>query len=188
MKSASILGITKARQYENTKSENDSWVRTFVLSCFRDCGAFAFTIVLALGLLLANRVLAAPTVGAAAPEFTATDMDGKQHKLSDFKGKFVVLEWHNQGCPYVVKHYDSGNMQKLQKQLTGQGVSGSPSSLPRQASKEMSAIRRKYLRRKRRRRPYFDPDGTQATLRREDYAAHVHRRRQRNAGLRWRDR
>ena len=66
--------------------------------------------------------LAAPTVGQPAPTFTGTDMSGKKVSLSDLKGKYVVLEWHNQGCPFVVKHYDTGNMQKLQKELTGQGA------------------------------------------------------------------
>ncbi len=65
---------------------------------------------------------AAPKVGDAAPEFTLTDSDGTSHKLSDFKGKFVVLEWLNHGCPFVKKHYDSGNMQKLQKEYTGKDV------------------------------------------------------------------
>jgi peroxiredoxin len=66
--------------------------------------------------------LTAPAIGAPAPDFTAKDIDGQEHRLSALKGKFVVLEWHNQGCPYVVKHYDTGNMQRLQKELTGQGV------------------------------------------------------------------
>ncbi len=63
----------------------------------------------------------AATVGQAAPAFTATDATGKTHKLSDFKGKHVVLEWTNPGCPFVVKHY-SGNMQALQKEFTAKGV------------------------------------------------------------------
>ena len=50
-----------------------------------------------------------------APDFTLTDTDGKSHKLSDFRGKHVVLEWVNYGCPFVKKHYKSGNMQRLQK-------------------------------------------------------------------------
>ena len=54
------------------------------------------------------------TVGQAAPDFSALDTTGKSHKLSDFKGKLVVLEWINPGCPFVRKHY-SGNMQSLQK-------------------------------------------------------------------------
>ena len=64
---------------------------------------------------------ATATVGQAAPDFTATDAMGKTHKLSDFKGKHVVLEWTNPGCPFVVKHY-GGNMQALQKEFTGKGV------------------------------------------------------------------
>jgi peroxiredoxin len=64
----------------------------------------------------------APKVGAPAPAFTATDTQGHERSLSEFKGKMVVLEWHNQGCPYVKKHYSSGNMQKLQKEVTGQGA------------------------------------------------------------------
>ena len=63
----------------------------------------------------------AATVGQAAPDFTATDALGKTHKLSDFKGKHVVLEWTNPGCPFVVKHY-GGNMQALQKEFTAKGV------------------------------------------------------------------
>lgn len=57
-----------------------------------------------------------------APDFTLTDSKGKTHKLSDFKGKTVVLEWINFDCPFVVKHYASHNMQKLQKDYTEKGV------------------------------------------------------------------
>ena len=64
---------------------------------------------------------ATATVGQAAPDFTAVDAMGKSHKLSDFKGKHVVLEWTNPGCPFVVKHY-GGNMQALQSEFTGKGV------------------------------------------------------------------
>ncbi len=53
-------------------------------------------------------------VGRPAPDFALTDIDGKAVKLADFKGKHVVLEWHNPACPFVVKHYDSNNMQSLQ--------------------------------------------------------------------------
>ena len=63
----------------------------------------------------------AASVGQKAPDFTATDTQGKSHKLSDFKGKHVVLEWTNPGCPFVVKHY-GGNMQALQKEFTAKGV------------------------------------------------------------------
>jgi len=55
-------------------------------------------------------------VGSEAPSFTLTDTNGTEHSLSDFRGKFVVLEWLNHDCPFVVKHYESGNMQKLQRE------------------------------------------------------------------------
>lgn len=61
-------------------------------------------------------------VGDPAPGFTSVDSNGKQQSLSNYKGKFVVLEWHNQGCPYTKKHYESGNMQRLQKEWTAKGV------------------------------------------------------------------
>lgn len=61
-------------------------------------------------------------VGDQAPDFTGTDSHGQTHKLSDYRGKFVVLEWHNNGCPFTKKHYDSGNMQRLQKEWTNKGV------------------------------------------------------------------
>ena len=57
-----------------------------------------------------------------APAFALKDLDGKEHKLEDFKGKFVVLEWCNHGCPFVKKHYKEGHMQKLQEQYTKKGV------------------------------------------------------------------
>jgi len=60
--------------------------------------------------------------GAPAPDFTGTDSHGRSQKLSDYRGKFVVLEWHNNGCPYTQKHYNSGNMQRLQKEWTAKGV------------------------------------------------------------------
>jgi len=57
-----------------------------------------------------------------APDFTLTDSKGIEHHLSDYKGKYVVLEWVNFDCPFVKKHYQSGNMQSLQKQLTSEDV------------------------------------------------------------------
>ncbi|MCC6262587.1 MAG: thioredoxin family protein [Bryobacterales bacterium] len=78
-----------------------------------------------LALLAAAFTLPAPAkakVGDMAPEFAVTDMHGKSHKLSDFSGKFVVLEWLNYGCPFVGKQYGSGNMQSLQKQWTAKNV------------------------------------------------------------------
>ncbi len=61
-------------------------------------------------------------VGSSAPTFSGTDTHGQKHKLSDYRGKFVVLEWTNNGCPYTEKQYDSGNMQSLQKEWTAKGV------------------------------------------------------------------
>ena len=71
-----------------------------------------------LGLTATSR---AATVGEPAPDFTATDSYGKAHKLADLKGKYVVLEWHNQSCPFVVSQY-KGKMQKLQEKWTQKGV------------------------------------------------------------------
>jgi peroxiredoxin len=61
-------------------------------------------------------------VGSEAPAFTLKDTSGKEHSLADYRGKFVVLEWFNEGCPFVQKHYTSGNMQKLQQEYTGKDV------------------------------------------------------------------
>ena len=63
-----------------------------------------------------------PPVGSAAPDFSLTDAKGKTHSLAQYKGKYVVLEWFNPECPFVKKHYGSGNMQKLQEQYTSKGV------------------------------------------------------------------
>jgi len=65
---------------------------------------------------------AAAKTGQAAPAFEIKDSHGKTHKLSDYKGKYVVLEWVRHECPFVVKHYESGNMQALQKKYRGKGV------------------------------------------------------------------
>jgi|SRR5262252_8269251 len=74
---------------------------------------------LAAGALYAADV---PPVGSAAPEFSAPDTNGKTQSLSEYKGKYVVLEWFNPECPFVKKHYGPGNMQKLQKEYTDKGV------------------------------------------------------------------
>ena len=65
---------------------------------------------------------ATATVGQAAPNFSAKDTSGKTVQLSDFKGKTVVLEWVNPGCPYVRKHYDGGNMQGTQQDALAKNV------------------------------------------------------------------
>jgi peroxiredoxin len=72
--------------------------------------------------LSATTALAAPTIGEPAPAFSAVDTAGKTRSLSEFKGKTVVLEWTNDGCPYVKKHYGAGNMQKLQQEAAAGGV------------------------------------------------------------------
>ena len=71
---------------------------------------------------MATTAGAALEIGEPAPGFTGIDTSGKSHALSDFRGKPVVLEWTNHDCPYVRKHYSSGNMQRQQQTATGQGV------------------------------------------------------------------
>lgn len=66
--------------------------------------------------------IAAATVGQPAPAFKGTDVAGKPVSLADFKGKYVVLEWNNPNCPFVLKHYDSNNMQALQKRFGAESV------------------------------------------------------------------
>jgi peroxiredoxin len=73
-------------------------------------------------LTLASLPVLALTPGTQAPDFKGTDSNGANHTLSQYRGKYVVLEWANQGCPYDQKHYRSGNMEALQRQWTGKGV------------------------------------------------------------------
>ena len=78
---------------------------------------------LAITLILAMAPAAwAAKVGQPAPDFSAPDLQGKAVKLSDYKGKYVVLEWVNPECPYVRRHYNSGNMPSLQKELGAKDV------------------------------------------------------------------
>jgi peroxiredoxin len=74
--------------------------------------------------LIAGAVFAfdPPPVGSTAPDFSLTDAKGKTRSLSEYKGKYVVLEWFNPECPFVKKHYGSSNMQRLQQEYTGKGV------------------------------------------------------------------
>jgi peroxiredoxin len=109
------------------------------------------TILTILTSLVATAVfgLDAPPVGSAAPDFSLADAKGKTHSLSQYKGKYVVLEWFNPECPFVKKHYGSGNMQKLQEEYTDKGVvwltidSSAPGTegnlSPEQAEKIMTA-------------------------------------------------
>lgn len=85
--------------------------------------------MLAFGLLFSVAIVAPATaqssqavVGEQAPAFALEDTEGTTHSLSDYEGQFVVLEWLNFGCPFVGKHYDSGNMQQLQERYTDEGV------------------------------------------------------------------
>jgi peroxiredoxin len=83
------------------------------------------TTLLAALLTLASTALFAadsPAVGSAAPDFSVTDSKNRPQSISQYKGKYVVLEWFNPECPFVKKHYGSGNMQKLQEEFTGKGM------------------------------------------------------------------
>jgi peroxiredoxin len=77
------------------------------------CSLFALTTALG---------FAEVEVGKSAPNFSLADTNGKTHSLADLKGKYVVLEWYQPDCPFVGKHYRSGNMQSLQKEYTAKGV------------------------------------------------------------------
>jgi peroxiredoxin len=79
------------------------------------CAAF-------LGLASGHQAQAAVKTGQQAPDFTLSDGAGKTYSLSSNLGKYVVLEWFNEGCPFVQKHYESGNMQKLQAAYKDKGV------------------------------------------------------------------
>jgi peroxiredoxin len=108
------------------------------------------SILISIGSLIATTLFAvdSPPVGSAAPDFSANDSKGKTQSLSQYKGKYVVLEWFNPECPFVKKHYGPGNMQKLQEEYTGKGVvwlsvdSSAPgkegSLTPEQAEKKLS--------------------------------------------------
>jgi hypothetical protein len=107
--------------------------------------------IAALALFAAPALAAGPEIGQPAPNFSGVDSNGKAHKLSDFLGKTVVLEWSNHDCPYVKKHYVGGNMQATQKAAAGKGavwltiVSSAPGKqgavTPAQAN-ELSASRK----------------------------------------------
>jgi peroxiredoxin len=96
-----------------------------------------------------NALAESATVGQAAPKFTLQGGDGKSHSLADYKGKFVVLEWTDPNCPFVHKFYDSGTMQKLQKEETGKGVvwlrvnSSSSQSPDHQTAEDIAAYEKK---------------------------------------------
>lgn len=91
-----------------------------------------------------------PEVGRPAPAFTLPGTDGKTYTLSDLKGRYVVLEWLNFGCPYVKRHYRSGNMPALQEKYTGKDVvwlsvvSSAPGKQGHYPADEMNAVNAEY--------------------------------------------
>ena|ERR1700761_821983 len=90
----------------------------------RRLGAWRAAVYIAIAVVALAWVLVArgATVGQQAPAFTAKDSQGKTVSLSEYRGKYVVLEWTNRECPFTKKQYDSGNMQALQQEWTGKGV------------------------------------------------------------------
>ncbi|MCQ8183388.1 redoxin domain-containing protein [Methylomonas sp. SURF-1] len=88
------------------------------MSLHRLIGLFAFSF----GLLASASAGAEPVVGQPAPAFTGTAVEGGSLNLADLRGKTVILEWTNHECPFVQKHYESGNIPKLQKQAASQGI------------------------------------------------------------------
>ena len=137
---------------------------------------------------LVTAALAAAEVGKPAPDFTATDINGQTHKLSDYKGKIVVLESYNLDCPFCRNHYKSGAMQELQRDLAAKGVvwlmvnsviAKHPSHRTAEAAKkewDRPEDRRHRLARRQLRR---DRQG----LRHEDHPAHVRHRPAGHPGL-----
>ena len=103
----------------------------------------AFT---ALAVIIAAPASAAPVVGQPAPNFKLADVNGKAVSLSDFRGKTVVLEWNNPGCPFVQKHYESSNMQKSQAAAMKDGVvwltinSGAPGKQGHMSGSEAKSV------------------------------------------------
>lgn len=82
----------------------------------------SLAVMLTAGLYIySNAAHAALEIGQPAPEFQAVDVNGNMFNLNDYKGKVVVLEWTNHECPFVIKHYDTGNMQKTQKEVRAMG-------------------------------------------------------------------
>src|ERR1700722_6034069 len=90
----------------------------------RRLGAWRAFIYIAIAVAALAWVLVAraASVGQQAPTFSGKDSQGKTESLAQYRGKYVVLEWTNRTCPFTKKHYDSGNMQALQRQWTGKGV------------------------------------------------------------------
>ncbi|MEX2272578.1 MAG: redoxin domain-containing protein [Vicinamibacterales bacterium] len=108
-------------------------------------------LLLSVAISVAQETITSPAIGSAAPAFLGHDDQGLEHRLENYRGKWVVLEWHEKGCPYVTKHYRSGNVPALQAEWTSRGVvwllinsstAGSHSFLTPTESKEyMSSIK-----------------------------------------------
>lgn len=81
---------------------------------------YAFILLASLASVVS--LTAAVKTGGSAPDFTLSDTTGATHRLSDFEGQYVVLEWTNHECPFVMKHYEAGAMQSLQQTMTADGV------------------------------------------------------------------
>src|SRR6266513_5772800 len=85
-------------------------------------GSMSWRTLIAVAAIGASMPSLAATAGQAAPNFTLTDTQGRTVQLSDFKGRYVVLEWTNPGCPFVRNHYNTRNMQGLQAEWSAQDV------------------------------------------------------------------
>lgn len=79
-------------------------------------------VLLACSALLLDPAHAAPSLGQSVPDLSGTDVSGRRVRLADFRGRHLVLEWTNPGCPFVQKHYRSGSMQSLQAEARGKNV------------------------------------------------------------------
>jgi len=142
-----------------------------------------------IGMLGCVGALAAAYVGKPAPEFTATDINGKTHKLSDYKGKIVVLEAYNLDCPFCANHFKTGAMQELQQWAVSKGVvwllvnsAGQHSGSYRDAA----AAKKEWDELKIKATAWIDDQAGQ-TLRHENDASHVCHRPKRFGGLPGRD-
>ncbi len=127
------------------------------------------TLTLVLGMMLAvPSAYAAAKPGAPAPDFTLTDVEGKEHKLSDLAGRYVVLEWVNYDCPFVAKHYKSGNMPALQAKWKEKDVvwfSINSSAEGKQGHFETAALKERMAKEKAAPTAYLlDTDGTVGKL------------------------
>ncbi len=125
-----------------------------MLKCMTMISPYARALAFTFAFSFSASALSAVPSGSAAPDFSLPGHDGKTYKLSDLKGKFVVLEWFNNDCPYVKKHYDGGNMQALQTKYSAKNVvwltinssaPGKQGHLDEKGAKEMVATRKAAL-------------------------------------------